>query len=742
MKNEIKLFLIFLAFIALGFCQNCKPDEEWKKCGTCESTCQDPNPICLKMCRSPRCMCKKGTVRNVDGSCIPLEQCPPEINSTDPHSDECGENEIFAMCPCEKTCKNPKVVCPLTLRVCPSGKPRCQCKAGYARNADKVCVPISECHSNDTCGKNEELKTCPGCEPTCDEPNPICNALCIQGEACQCKKRFFRNKDGECVPRGQCPPSTVRPIRVKRDGELQCGENERVTQCSGCESNCAFLDRMCTMECNNIPACECESGYSRDATGQCIPTNECPDEGSRVPRDTNLTCGENEHVVECSGCESNCAFLDRMCPMICNNIPACECQPGFSRDSTSGKCIPTDDCPVSSNITCGKNEELNPCPGCEPTCTNPSPICPKRPCIIGQGKCECKSGFYRDFKGKCVTFDHCSNHGNKTCGKNEELRTCPMCEATCTNPNPVCPFLCILGPGECRCKSGFYRNSAGECVRFSQCPNHGNDTCGEHEILKSCPGCEPSCKDPNPICPLICRIGQECECENGFYRNSAGNCVTLDECSHDGNVTCDENEELRSCPGCEPSCKNPNPICPRICRPGRKCRCKKGFYRDSTGDCVELEECREEGNKTCDENEELQNCPGCEASCYNPDPICPEICHPGQKCQCKKGFLRNIRGDCVSPDLCYMSAAARPNKKCPKGEVWTECGSCEGSCDDLNPICILECRPAGCYCKRGFVRGPNGDCIPKGLCRRPPRSTRKPTTEYPINREILNFLHE
>lgn len=147
------------------------------------------------------------------------------------------------------------------LRICPNAKPRCQCKVGYARNENKVCVQISECSSNNTdgsCGNNEEMRTCPGCEPTCDNPTvrflnfcqrilkcksffqPVCNKMCIPGKACQCKKEFFRNSEDECVPRNQCPPSTVRLPRMKRD--LQCGENEHITECSGCESNCDSLD--------------------------------------------------------------------------------------------------------------------------------------------------------------------------------------------------------------------------------------------------------------------------------------------------------------------------------------------------------------------------------------------------------------------------------------------------------------------------------------------------------------------
>ena len=52
--------------------------------------------------------------------------------------------------------------------------PKCECDQGFFRNNETgQCVPEAECpSSNDKkCGKNEYLKSCPGCEPTCDNQN-------------------------------------------------------------------------------------------------------------------------------------------------------------------------------------------------------------------------------------------------------------------------------------------------------------------------------------------------------------------------------------------------------------------------------------------------------------------------------------------------------------------------------------------------------------------------------------------
>ncbi|KAK0402166.1 hypothetical protein QR680_016183 [Steinernema hermaphroditum] len=56
----------------------CPPNEVYLKCGTCEGTCSDPDPICTMECRPPGCYCLKcqGYVRGPKGICIPKSECP------------------------------------------------------------------------------------------------------------------------------------------------------------------------------------------------------------------------------------------------------------------------------------------------------------------------------------------------------------------------------------------------------------------------------------------------------------------------------------------------------------------------------------------------------------------------------------------------------------------------------------------------------------------------------------------
>ncbi|KAJ3544094.1 hypothetical protein NM208_g3234 [Fusarium decemcellulare] len=56
----------------------------------------------------------------------------------------------------------------------------------------------------------------------------------------------------------------------------------------------------------------------------------------------------------------------------------------------------------------------------------------------------------------------------KCYGKNEVYNSCgTACPLTCEEPDPrPCTLQCVAG---CFCKNGFIRNSAGACVKPSQC---------------------------------------------------------------------------------------------------------------------------------------------------------------------------------------------------------------------------------------------------------------------------------
>ncbi|TKR89833.1 hypothetical protein L596_013876 [Steinernema carpocapsae] len=65
-----------------------------------------------------------------------------------------------------------------------------------------------------------------------------------------------------------------------------------------------------------------------------------------------------------------------------------------------------------------------------------------------------------------------------------------------------------------------------------------------------------------------------------------------------------------------------------------------------------------------------------------------------------------------------LGTALAQQDKCGTNEVWMNCGTCERSCLQANPICTRECKKPGCYCPAGqFVRvGYTKKCAPVADC--------------------------
>lgn len=59
----------------------CGKNEEFLKYGICEGTCDSPFAYCPVDCRPPNCYCMNGFVRDAAGNCIPLKDCPSEIQT-------------------------------------------------------------------------------------------------------------------------------------------------------------------------------------------------------------------------------------------------------------------------------------------------------------------------------------------------------------------------------------------------------------------------------------------------------------------------------------------------------------------------------------------------------------------------------------------------------------------------------------------------------------------------------------
>lgn len=120
------------------------------------------------------------------------------------------------------------------------------------------------------------------------------------------------------------------------------------------------------------------------------------------------------------------------------------------------------------------------------------------------------------------------------------------------------------------------------------------------------------------------------------------------------------------------------------------------------------------------------------ASALSIDPPPNEQCPPGTPfIQCSTDLCTVNKCPGVPPATCIVDHCGGCNarwyignqditeeckSRCSTDEAYNQCGTaCPPKCDDLNPICSLQC-VAGCFCKSPMIRGPTGKCISKGQC--------------------------
>ncbi|CAJ0559087.1 unnamed protein product, partial [Mesorhabditis spiculigera] len=81
------------------------------------------------------------------------------------------------------------------------------CNAGYYRNTAGNCILERDCPP--TCPGLSTWQTCSSyCEPTCANPNPVCNRACAPAK-CQCNPGYYRSPSGLCVQWNQCYMTTT-----------------------------------------------------------------------------------------------------------------------------------------------------------------------------------------------------------------------------------------------------------------------------------------------------------------------------------------------------------------------------------------------------------------------------------------------------------------------------------------------------------------------------------------------------
>ncbi|XP_035679107.1 zonadhesin-like isoform X8 [Branchiostoma floridae] len=387
------------------------------------------------------------------------------------------------------------------------------------------------------CGENSHFDTCGHgeCQPTCENPAPICTQVCIAG--CQCDDGFALH-DGRCIPMSQCeggqhdferPGTCPAPLS---EAECQLPRPFRICTADG---DCYRGEKCCDNGCGG--ALECKRpmrGPMRPKPGTC-PAPE---------RDTACRRGGRS---ECDG-DSDCPRRQKCCSDGCVRI----CQ----------NPAPTSVCSENSHFdTCGHGE-------CQPTCENPAPIC-TQVCIAG---CQCDDGFALH-DGRCIPMSQCEG-GEDDFAFPERPGTCPapsLSDADCSGLrlHRVCSMDAECQIGEKCCDIGCGQ----ECVRvrgrrpvpdrpFPERPG----TCPTPSLIMG----DADCSGPRRyrVCTMDvdCRRGEKC-CENGC---GVKECIRLNR------------RPMRGKPG---TCPAPSPLLSRDCTRGRRNQCEGDFECPSRQKC-------------------------------------------------------------------------------------------------------------------------------------------------------------
>ncbi|VDP04044.1 unnamed protein product [Soboliphyme baturini] len=247
-------------------------------------------------------------------------------------------------------------------------------------------------------------------------------------------------------------------------------------------------------------------------------------------------------------------------------------------------------------------------------------------------------------------------------------------------------------------------------------------TCGRNEVYSPCGSCEETCDSIRNQFTLPCpSCTAGCFCLKGHVRNRNGECVLPSQCY--GKFLMSKRILTNRC------------ICFRI----------NSFTKSSFAEMqppsptvVRPTMPPEPPKPRCRENEEYLSCGTlCPLTCQTygaPEAIvCSKDCKSG--CFCMNGYVIGPSGDCIRPDQCPEQPTEPPiiytlpvtpeptsmlyGVTCSENEVYSDCGSCEDTCDTYSDGSSIPCPScsAGCFCRRGYVRSKEGQCVHPYYCR-------------------------
>ncbi|XP_078688249.1 uncharacterized protein LOC144920176 isoform X5 [Branchiostoma floridae x Branchiostoma belcheri] len=620
----------------------CAENSHFDTCGhgACQPTCENPAPICTQVCIAG-CQCDDGFALH-DGQCISMSQCESGEDDLVP---VCNENTEPMPGQFVKQCEEDGS---FSTKQCHGSSGFCYCahpqdgtiyrETGRRGEMEHDCQAYWQTKG---CGENSHFDTCGhgACQPTCENPAPICAQVCIAG--CQCDDGFALH-DGQCIPMSQCEMDT--PENLER---RPCPPGVGVARC---------LRNPCdTRTCPGHPNATCQANYCGgcnaeffDEDGNEVECEEAADEGKpgTCPPPSRRPCsGESSDRCEA---DSDCPRQRKCCQMPCGKTCVkvrhsrphnSSCPPGVGVARCLRNPCERRTCPGHPNATC----QANYCGGCnaeffdeegnEVDCGE-API-PERPGI-------CPAPAFSDDQCLLRVFRNCSMDANcrwrEKCCFNGCQRTCVRVRRRPPRPNRPFPER----PGTCPARSLSEADCSGprlyrvcttdmDCTRVEKCCDLG---CGQECVRVRG---RPSPDRPFPERPGTCptRSLSDAECSGPrLYRvcTTDMDCTRVEKCCDLGCGQECVRVRGRPSPDGQTPGTCPAPLSADECllpRPYRTCR--------ADGDCSR-------GEKCCD-----NGCGGpleCKRPMRGPMRRKPGTCPaPERETSCRKGERSQCDGD-------------------------------------------------------------------------------------------------
>ncbi|CCQ25690.1 TIL domain-containing protein [Caenorhabditis elegans] len=394
------------------------------------------------------------------------------------------------------------------------------------------------------CKENESFQTCgTACEPTCGLPTPtFCTLQCVMG--CQCNSGFFRRtSDNRCVEQKDCNVAANETIPIPPPAtNLTCPVNEVSNECHNpcTEKKCPQKNAPqvnCLMACQ--VGCSCMDGFVRNNQGVCVKEAECPAIGSTDENPCNLVDCRTGHQCSMSTGKPTCVPETPPTGITCANV-RCGFKGGCGMVEPVGcvgckrqpQCLEEDYCRAQN---CPYNEE---CVLVQVTCIrapcNPIPTCrPKdlrliKPLIQPR---ERRQAGPSCMTARCGTPAGCAMVRPSGCIGSTVEKGCelmPMCihVNACASTSCLVGSQCVLHQVQCFTQP---------CDPIAQCEapikKPINRRCRSNEKFEPCKTVcsDTKCNEEPRFCPQVC-TGGGCVCQEGFFRDNSGKCVTQNDC--------------------------------------------------------------------------------------------------------------------------------------------------------------------------------------------------------------------